>query len=142
MSAETNKEIVRKAWGAASQGLEVFLAAHAQYFSRDEVMHMPGMGPLGFAEHEQFDRMFFGGFPDARFSLDRIIAERDKVSVRFTMRMTHAGEFQGVLPTGRPVTAQGIAIYAIREGKVVEEWVHFDALGLMQQIGALPSPAA
>jgi predicted ester cyclase len=45
----------------------------------------------------------------------------------------------GILPTGNQVTVQGISIERISGGKIVETWDYYDALGMMQQIGAMPS---
>ena len=52
----------------------------------------------------------------------------------------HKSEFQGVAPTGKQFTITAIAIDRVSEGKIVERWINFDVLSLMQQIGALPSP--
>jgi len=53
---------------------------------------------------------------------------------------THTGDFQGILATGKHMTQTGIDILRIVGGKVVERWGEFDNLGLLQQLGAIPSP--
>jgi steroid delta-isomerase-like uncharacterized protein len=78
-------------------------------------------------------------FPDLRVSVDDLVAEGDKVVHRFTLRGTHAGPFLGIPPTGRAVTAAGIAIDRLAGGKVVESWVSLDALNLLRQLGASPA---
>lgn len=50
---------------------------------------------------------------------------------------THHGGFQGVAPTGRPITRTGIDFSRVDEGKIAEQWTQFDVLGVMPQIGAL-----
>lgn len=75
-------------------------------------------------------------FPDVRFDLDDVVAEGDKVVVRYTMHGTHRGEFQGIAPTGRGVTVPGIGIYRIAGGLVQESWVVRDSLVLLRQLGA------
>jgi len=54
---------------------------------------------------------------------------------------THQGELMGIAPTGNRVTFTGIAIARIEDGKVAEIWENYDALGMMQQLGVIPSPA-
>jgi predicted ester cyclase len=52
------------------------------------------------------------------------------------MRGTHEGEFGGIAPTGSPIALQGIAIYRVNGGKLMERWVVSDLHGLLQEIGA------
>jgi predicted ester cyclase len=73
-----------------------------------------------------------------RSSEDDLLAADDRVAVRRTMRGTHQGGFMGVGPTGTEVTFGGIWLARLRGGKLEEQWVYFDALGLLRQIGALP----
>lgn len=74
-------------------------------------------------------------FPDVVFELNDVLAEGEKVVVRYTMRGTHKGTFQGIEPTGRAVTVPGIGIYRVAEGKIQESWVMRDSLALLQQLG-------
>ena len=57
---------------------------------------------------------------------------------RWTGSGTHQGELIGVAPTGNQVTITGISINRISGGKIEESWTNYDALGMMQQIGAIP----
>ena len=75
-----------------------------------------------------------------RDTVDDLVAEGDKVVVRWTFRGTHPGEFQGVPPTGKQVTIIGISIFRIVGNKVVEDWTIIDLLGLLQQLGVIPPP--
>jgi predicted ester cyclase len=79
-------------------------------------------------------------FPDRRFIVEDMIGEGDKVSARFTMRGTHKGEFRGIAPSGTELTMTGIDMIRISEGKLVEDRVEVDQLGMMQQLGAETSP--
>jgi steroid delta-isomerase-like uncharacterized protein len=81
-------------------------------------------------------------FPDMHETCEDLIAERDKVVGRFTMRGTHSGEFMGVSPTGRSVTMSGIDIVRVAGGKIIEFWYGEHLLELMQQLGAVPNFAA
>ncbi len=71
-----------------------------------------------------------------------LFAEGDKVVVRYRFTGTHSGPFLGVAPTGKTVSVQGIAIYRIAEGRIVEGWALSDTWGAMQQLGAIPSTIA
>jgi steroid delta-isomerase-like uncharacterized protein len=84
---------------------------------------------------------YLSAFPDTHFTIDDTIAEGDRVAVRWTVHATHRGDFEGVAPTGKPVTVTGTTLVRIVNGKLVEGWESFDALGLMQQIGGLQRPA-
>jgi predicted ester cyclase len=79
-------------------------------------------------------------FPDRRFIVEDMIGEGDKVSARFTMRGTHKGEFRGIAPSGTELTMTGIDMIRLSEGKMVEDRVEVDQLGMMQQLGAVRSP--
>ncbi len=75
---------------------------------------------------------------EAAFPRDEMITEGDKVVVRFAMRATHQGDFMDISPTGRPINAPGIIIYRVDDDKVVEHWMQFDVMALMQQLGVQP----
>ncbi len=68
------------------------------------------------------------------------MAEGDKVVTRWSARGTHEGELAGVGPTGNRVEITGITFSRIEGGKIAEEWINYDALGMMEQIGAVPAP--
>ncbi len=105
------------------------------------VLHFPGPpGPVDREGHKGLVAGFRAGFPDWRETVEDVIAEGDRVVVRVTGRGTHHGAFQGLAPTGRAVTATGIGIGRIEGGRIAEAWAAYDALGLLQQLGALPAP--
>jgi predicted ester cyclase len=68
------------------------------------------------------------------------VAEGDKVATRFTMSGKHTGTMMGIAPTGKSIHISASGIFRIVEGKLTDNWVNFDALGLLQQIGAVPMP--
>lgn len=72
-------------------------------------------------------------------SVEDVTAEGDEVVIRVTGRRTHEGEFQGIPPTGPQVTATGVGIGRIQDGRIAEAWATYDALGLMPQLGAVPA---
>jgi predicted ester cyclase len=99
----------------------------------------PGLS--GIEGVKQSAGMYLAAFPDLHFTFEDLIAEEDKVVVRETMSGTQQGELMGIPPTGKKFSATGIEIYRFEGGKIVEHWLQADNLGLLQQLGALPSPA-
>jgi steroid delta-isomerase-like uncharacterized protein len=77
-----------------------------------------------------------------KFTLELLIAERDTVAVLWTTRGTHVGDFNGIPPTGKSYTIQGIDIFQFRDGRMAEHWDVVDIYGFLSQIGALPAPSA
>jgi len=84
--------------------------------------------------------MLHMAFPDVRLTIEDMVAEGDKVAVRWAWSGTHRGEYMGIAPTGKEVTYTGITIHRITGGKIVESWDEVDNLGLMQQLGVAPPP--
>ena len=78
-------------------------------------------------------------FPDLRVTIEDLLAAGDRVARRFTLRGTHRGPFMGFAATGQAVSAPGIAIDRLADGKLAESWVCVDALGLLRQLGAVPT---
>ena len=83
--------------------------------------------------------MMQAAFPDLQATIEDMIAEGDTVAARITVRGTHGGEYRGIAPTGRPMVRPGIYIVRIENGRIVETWNNGDELGLMQQLGAIPT---
>jgi steroid delta-isomerase-like uncharacterized protein len=82
---------------------------------------------------------FLAGYPDLQWTIDDLIAEEDKVVARWTMSGNHKGEYLGVLATNKKVSVEGITIHHISGGKIMDSYSNWDALGMMQQIGAVPA---
>ena len=78
-------------------------------------------------------------FPDIAFTVEDMIAEDEKVVSRITCGGTHNGNFMGIAPTGNKMNINGIIITRWVDGKEVEAWEVIDMLGMMQQLGAIPS---
>jgi predicted ester cyclase len=77
-------------------------------------------------------------FPRYALIAEDMIAEADKVVVRFTFRATYGGGFMNIPATGQQVAMPGIIIYRIADGKIVEHWMQVDSAALMQQLGVQP----
>ena len=78
-------------------------------------------------------------FPNIRIASDDEMGVGDKVIVRWTLSGTHEGEFQGIPATGNDVAVSGITIMRVAGGKIAEYWLEVDNLGMMQQLGVIPS---
>jgi steroid delta-isomerase-like uncharacterized protein len=78
------------------------------------------------------------GLPDIRVTIEDVVAQGDRVVARTSVVGTNTGPMRGVAPSGRRVTNTGIAIFQLRDGKIVRIWMETDRLGFLQQIGAVP----
>ncbi len=138
MSTEANKALVRRyVEEVINQGN---VAAIDDFNPPTYVNHLPGSPPLDVAGVKQFVTMVRTAFPDMHQTIEDLIAEGDKVVQRATLRGTHQGEFQGIPPTGKPVSVTLMNISRIADDKIVEDWVNFDQLGMLQQLGVIPQP--
>ncbi|HVL83971.1 MAG TPA: ester cyclase [Pseudonocardia sp.] len=88
-----------------------------------------------------FFRALRAGVPDAHIGAEDIVADGDRVAVRFTLSGTHTGELLGAPGTGRRIEVEGITILRFRRDRVVERWNRLDDVALLTQIGVLPVPA-
>jgi len=77
---------------------------------------------------------------DGHWNVEEILSAGDRVIARWTGTGTHRGELMGIEPTGMPIAVDAISIFRISDGKIAEEWTVWDALGLLQQVGAVPAP--
>ncbi len=77
-------------------------------------------------------------FPDVAFTIDDQVAEGDKVVTRWTARGTHKAEFMGIAATQKRLTVTGVSMTRVVNGKAQEAWTNWDALGMLQQLGAVP----
>jgi steroid delta-isomerase-like uncharacterized protein len=75
------------------------------------------------------------GFPDLKFSIDDTIAERNEVVIHWTARGSHKGQFLGMAPTNKNATVSGTSIFRIENGKIAEQWVDWNLLSMMEQLG-------
>lgn len=95
--------------------------------------------PIGREGFRQFVTAVRSAFPDIHFTVEDSLAEGDKVAIRYTGRGTHQGAFAGIPASGKPVQFSGIDLFCIANGQMAEEWLMYDQLGLLQQIGAMPT---
>ena len=92
---------------------------------------------------KEFFAVFMAAFPDLRFDAEDILASGDKAVGRVKVTGTHEGEFLGVPATGKAIDVQVIDILRFGDdGLAHEHWGVFDALTMLQQLGAVPQTAA
>jgi steroid delta-isomerase-like uncharacterized protein len=110
----------------------------------DFLIHGPGVtpefanGPEGTKRYAQAIREGFGGQVEIRH--DDVISSGDRVVIRWTASGVHKGDLLGVPATGKRAEFTGIDIFRVTDGKLAEMWQNWDQLGMLQQIGAVPTP--
>ncbi|HEV8647870.1 MAG TPA: ester cyclase [Actinomycetes bacterium] len=139
MSTEENKKVVLR-WIAEAwekKNLGVIDELHAP----DYVGYIVGTpGPVrGREALKQLFATYFAAF-DLHRTNEFLVAEGDKVVAYDTYRAKHTGEFAGIPPTGKELTATGVDIYRIVDGKIVEQRFEMDFTGYLQRLGVLPTP--
>jgi steroid delta-isomerase-like uncharacterized protein len=138
VSLEENKARMRRWIDAWNEGN---VDAVDEFVSDAYVRHDPNAPEVRGPEAEkQLMSMYLSAFPDLRFAIEDMVAEGDKVVLRYTIRGTHKGELMGIPPTDKQVTLTATETYRLAGGKIDEQWVNMDALGMMQQLGAIPQP--
>ena len=93
----------------------------------------PGQAP-GLRSFKQINTMLRAAFPDLRLTVEEMVSEGDRVSVRFTARSIHQGEFWGAPPPGSRVAWEVISIVRLAGGKIAERWSQSDVASLRQQL--------
>jgi steroid delta-isomerase-like uncharacterized protein len=154
MSTEANKALIRSWFDVPSleeclrqrpevknveatemEKLKIVISA---IFAPEFIAHRPE-GDMPFEGFVQYQISRLKAFPDFSCTVEDIIAEGQKVMVRFIVRGTHLGMFRGIPATGKKIEIGGIGIYRCAGGKIVEGWSYLDTLGMMQQLGMIPS---
>jgi steroid delta-isomerase-like uncharacterized protein len=113
------------------------IAAFDKYFTADYISHYPH-GDLNGEQVLGLCQAYFTAFPDLHITTDDLIAEGDKVVKVWTANCTNKGEFMGIPATGKRIVVTGIEVFRIVDGKIAENWVSMDNLGMMQQLGVIP----
>jgi steroid delta-isomerase-like uncharacterized protein len=139
MSLEENKTIARRLFEEVmNKGNQ---AVADELVAAEFVNHDPG--PVEQPNREGFKQFFVEShatFPDLRYTIEDIVAEGDKVVVRWTLKGTHKGQWGPVAPTGKQFTTTGVYIFRIANGKLAELWLKWDLWSMAGQLGLLPQP--
>jgi ketosteroid isomerase-like protein len=142
MTIEENKTLVRRYFEEAPYNLEVCdqifapqIPWHALYrTTHPDFISEPQAEKIAYTRHKNL----WGGWSE---SIDEMIAEGDRVMVRWTFNGIHQGEYLGIAPTHKPVSFSGIYIFRIQDGRIAEVWNLWDQVGEWQQLGILPETA-
>jgi steroid delta-isomerase-like uncharacterized protein len=108
-----------------------------QLHTQDFVVHT-SRGDVGLKEDREALIGWKSSTPDLVIRVDDIMAEGDRVAVRWTGTGTNTGEWNGMPATGKKVTARGMTFWRMKDGKIAEEWGVVDMLSVMKQMGLLP----
>jgi steroid delta-isomerase-like uncharacterized protein len=134
MSAETNAAVVRRfidaAWNAKDPTIADELLAPTYRYHGSE--HEPGPQIA-----KDLIVLFATAFPDARATIDDLVADEQTVAIRWTTHATHEGDFGGLPPTGQRVVMTGMEFFRLTDGRITERWSNSDTLGLLQQLGVV-----
>jgi predicted ester cyclase len=133
----SEEAVVRRFYEDMCTGRKLDLAD--ELFTPDHVMHDPqvpsGPGPQGMAD---LVSVYQNG-ADGHWTIEELFSASDRVVVRWTGSGSHIGELNGVPATGRPIRVDAISIHRMTGSKIAETWEVWDTLGLLQQIGVVPS---
>lgn len=138
MTTDLNKALLRRfieIWNTGD------VAAADEFVAPDLLDHTlpPGLPP-GLAGFKLLVGSFRAAFPDLSVTVDEVMAQGDKAAARVTFRGTHLGEFQGISATGNVMAMGAIGILRFDAGMTVEHWATLDVLGLLTQLGVVPTP--
>ena len=132
MSLEENKAIIRCIVDAFNEHDVALLdeLVAPDFFDHDFQLR-------GLESFKQTESMNYRVFPDSHRTICDIIAEGDKVWIRFEDTGTHTNEYRGIPPTVKKTTLTGVLIWRIVDGKVVEKRGVYDQLAFFKQVGVI-----
>ncbi len=143
MSPDENKALVRRFYAAIGGDDDASAATVDALLHPAYLDHNPAPGlPAGRDGAQWFFAAMRAAFAGWQVVPEALIAEGDKVAARVMVRGRHQGPFMGLAPTGRATAFSGIEILRILDGQIVERWGTYDRLGWLQQLDAIPPPAA
>jgi len=108
----------------------------------DQLVAPDYVGPQGEKGPAGFRGVVTGlraAFPDIHYTIDVVIAESDRVTVRWHWTGTHKGQFRAYPATGKTTTNTGTGIFQFKDGKIVAATLETDRLGFLIQVGAVPA---
>jgi steroid delta-isomerase-like uncharacterized protein len=139
MSTEENKKLIRRYQEAYNSGR---LEELDQILAPNLISHnlLPGL-PAGLAGAKMAHQGSLAAFPDVKTTIEDLVAEGDKITVRGTVTGTNTGSFMGAPPTGKSFKVATMSIFRVVNGKIVEHWGLIDGMSVSQQLGLMPLPA-
>ena len=114
------------------------IAAVDELVAADYVHHDPQSPKFsdGREGYKQLVAYYLNAFPDSHFTIDQEIQEGDTAVTRWTVTGTHKGDLPTLPASGKTFSVTGISVARLKDGKFLESWNNWDALGLMQQLGS------
>ena len=111
-----------------------------QVFDPDMKFHFPGIpSPLSLESFQGIAQSIYQGFGDFQHQIEDVVIDGDKIACRLSITGTHTGVFQDIPATHQSVAINAITIFRTNNEKLAEHWISVDMLGILTQIGALPS---
>ncbi len=112
-----------------------------EIYAEEFTLHDPAAPdePRDRDDYRDYVERYREAFPDVEYEVEDVIAEGETAALRYTARGTHEGEFAGIEPTGDRVSVSGMEMYRVEDGTITEMWTSYDALGLFQELGVIPS---
>lgn len=137
MADGDNKQVVRRYYEEVlNEGkIEVLDEVAVEDYAEHDPLPGQATGRQGLKERVSMLRAL-----SPRFTIEDLIAEDEKVVVRWSQQGRHSGDFLGIPPTNKDINIAGIDIHAMRDGRMAEHWHVVDQLALMQQLGLVPVP--
>ena len=138
--SEHNKAIVRRLFAELWNNGNLSVAG--ELFAPNYQHHDASTPDFGRGPDSEKKRasLYRNAFPDVHFTIEDVIAEGETVMTRWSCRGTHKGDLNGIAATNKQFTITGITVARVSNGKIVEGFVNWDALGLMQQLGVVAQP--
>ncbi len=137
--SEQNKQIHRRTFEAVIAQRDV--DALDTLYSEDVIYHGPDGELRGIDSLKQMIQGYLTAFSTMELSIGEQVAEGELVVTRATVSGTFDGPMGDIPPTGKSATIQMTAMGRIQDGRIVEEWEVFDQLGMLQQLGVIPTEA-
>ena len=141
---ERNKQVLHRFWGEVwnNRNLDALDELYSEDFTLHALWQNTSAGgaieATGIEPAKKVIGGWFTGFPDIKVTVEDQVAEGDLVGSRHSSHGTHQAEFMGIPPSGKEATVTGMTITRIADGKIVEAWTSWDALGMFEQLGMAP----
>ena len=142
MTAATGTDLETALMAAVDRWNAGDLDGYLALYDDDIMLHGYSPEPMDKPAVRAFYSGIFDAFPGGQLTIHETLVDGERLSCRFTLTGRHDGEFVGVPATGAEIALPGITVLHFRDGRCVQRWSNADMLGLLIQIGALPTPDA
>ena len=136
--SDSNEALVRRFFEEFCNGRRAEVAE--EIVAADYVSHGPQAPPAHGPEEVKARVGLYQVAVDGHWDVQELFSAGDRVVARWVGSGTHVGELMGIPATGKPIAVEALSVFRIADGKIAEEWTVWDALGLLQQVGAVPAP--